>query len=48
LRAERWVTDDDVWWKPSPRESYRLLTEADVAALHDEFVAAGRATVLER
>jgi len=46
LRSERWVTSDPVWWRPSRDEPYRRLTDDDVAALHDEFRAAGRASLL--
>ena len=38
LRAERWKTVDQVWWRPSPTAAYELLTEDQVARL-DESVA---------
>ncbi len=47
LRRQRWETADPVWWKPDREGSYRLLTDADVAALLGEFERAGRAHVLE-
>jgi fatty-acyl-CoA synthase len=46
LRAERWTTTDPVWWRPGRDGSYRRLTDADVAALHEEFASAGRRGVL--
>lgn len=47
LRAERWSTDDPVWWCAAINEPYRLLTEDDIADLHQRFVAAGRASLLD-
>jgi fatty-acyl-CoA synthase len=52
LRAERWATSDPVWWRPFARRgagdgAFRLLAPSDVDALHDEFVAHGRAGLLE-
>jgi len=35
LRAERWHTDDPVWWQPERGAPYRLLTGEDVATLDD-------------
>lgn len=46
LRDERWNTEDELWWKPTPKEPFRQMTQRDVAALHDEFAAAGRAEVI--
>ncbi len=46
LRADRWLTEDPVWWRPTAGDPYRLLTDADVAALHDAFDDAGRGGVL--
>ena len=38
LRAERWRTPDQVWWRPSPSAPYERLDDADAARL-DEAVA---------
>jgi fatty-acyl-CoA synthase len=46
LRAERWSTADAVWWRPSTREPYRRLTDADIADLHQAFAESGRAQML--
>ncbi|MEY2424473.1 MAG: steroid-22-oyl-CoA synthetase, partial [Actinomycetota bacterium] len=45
LRAERWSADD-VWWRPSPKDALQPMSKEDVRALHDEFAAAGRASVI--
>ncbi|HEV8208106.1 MAG TPA: acyl-CoA synthetase, partial [Acidimicrobiia bacterium] len=47
LRAARWETSDDVWVRELADGPYRRLTEADVAALRDQFAAHGRAQVLD-
>jgi fatty-acyl-CoA synthase len=47
LRAERWETDDPVWFRPEKDARYRRLTAEDVKALRDEFGDNGRAHVLE-
>lgn len=46
LRADRWETDDPVWWRPAREEHYRLMTDDDRAALRAEFVANQREHVL--
>ncbi|MFZ6003396.1 MAG: AMP-binding protein [Actinomycetota bacterium] len=46
LRAERWLTSDPVWWRPSARDPYRLLADADVEALRRAFEEAGRSGML--
>ena len=46
LRAERWETTDDVWWRPPRSSTYRLLTPADVDDLRRGFVEAGREGML--
>jgi len=46
LRADRWLTEDPVWWRPTAAEPYRVLAAADVDALHAAFEAAGRAGML--
>jgi fatty-acyl-CoA synthase len=43
LRAQRWFTDDPVWWRPKPGEPYRELTVHDLAALAARFREHGRA-----
>ncbi len=47
LRSLRWETDDPVWMREGKDGSYRRMTDADVAALHAEFEANGRAHVLD-
>ncbi len=42
LRAQRWDTDDVVWWKPSRNENYREMAAEDVKSLNDEFGVHGR------
>jgi fatty-acyl-CoA synthase len=46
LRSERWSTTDPVWWRSRGDEPNRLLTDDDVAALHDGFRENGRESVL--
>jgi fatty-acyl-CoA synthase len=46
LRAERWETNDPVWWRPPREDAYRLLTDADVETLRAEFAANRRDHVL--
>lgn len=43
LRAAAWMTTDPVWWRPPRAATYRLMTDADRAALAAEFAAHGRA-----
>ena len=51
LRAERWTTDDPVWWRPFQRgdaeSAYRLLTTTDRQSLAADFATNGRAALLE-
>jgi fatty-acyl-CoA synthase len=47
LRSVRWQTDDPVWVRDGKDGPYRRMTDADVAALHDEFESNGRAHVLD-
>ena len=47
LRAERWETDDTVWWRPARDEGYRLMADADRAALRERFAERGRLDVLD-
>jgi fatty-acyl-CoA synthase len=42
LRAEAWLCDDPVWWRPARTAHYVLMTDADRDGLRDEFVAHGR------
>ena len=46
LRAERWETDDPVWWRPARNDQYRLMTADDVAATRAEFAANERENLL--
>jgi fatty-acyl-CoA synthase len=46
LRAERWATDDPVWWQPERRAPYRPLTDDDRTALQAAFADAGRTALL--
>jgi fatty-acyl-CoA synthase len=46
LKAERWNTDDPVWWRATPSDPYQPLTPTDVETLHKAFEANGRATLL--
>jgi fatty-acyl-CoA synthase len=48
LRAERWYTDDPVYWRPSGESTYRRLTTDDVAALEARFREFGRAGAIAR
>ena len=47
LRAARWETSDEVWVRDPADGPYRRMTDADVAALRDQFDAHGRAQALE-
>jgi fatty-acyl-CoA synthase len=42
LRAERWYTDDPVFWRPDPRGRYRRFTAEDRRALEERFAEHGR------
>ena len=46
LRAERWHTDDPIWWRPDAALSYRRFTDDDAAALAAAFADAGRGGIL--
>ncbi len=48
LRAQRWHTDDPVYWRPPGETAYRRLTTADIAALEARFVEFGRADAIAR
>jgi fatty-acyl-CoA synthase len=42
IRRDAWLCDDPVWWRPARSTAYTLMTEADLAAVRDEFRAHGR------
>jgi fatty-acyl-CoA synthase len=46
LRAQRWECDEPVYFRPKKGDPLRLMTKDDVDALHAEFEARGRASVL--
>ncbi len=46
LQAERWETNDPIWWRPPGAATYRRLLQDDVTALHQAFVEAGRVGML--
>ena len=48
LRAERWYTDDPVFWRPGPALEYRRFTAEDAAALEARFREFGRADAITR
>lgn len=47
LRTARWETHDPVWVRDRVDEPYRRMTDADAAALRDEFESHGRDHVLQ-
>jgi fatty-acyl-CoA synthase len=46
LRADRWETEDQVWWRPGRALDYRALTSGDVETIATEFARAGRTPLL--
>ena len=46
LRAERWNTDEPMWWRPERKAALAPMTADDVRMLHERFVANGRAGVV--
>jgi fatty-acyl-CoA synthase len=48
LRAERWYTDDPVFWRPGPEPSYQSFTPDDLTALEARFREFGRADAIGR
>lgn len=48
LRAERWYTDDAIYWRPGSEPSYRRFTADDLAALEARFREFGRTARLDR
>jgi fatty-acyl-CoA synthase len=47
LRAERWETDDTVWWRPGRGEGYRMMTDDDQVELRARFSERGRLDALD-
>ncbi len=43
LKADRWYTDDPIYWRPEPRSAYRRFGPADLEALERRFAEHGRA-----
>ncbi len=48
LRAERWYTDDPVYWRPTNELRYRRFDGDDLSALEDRFREFGRGEALGR
>lgn len=48
LRAQAWVTDDSVWYRPPRSDAYRRFTDEDARELATEFDHHGRASLLPR
>ncbi|MFO7592152.1 MAG: hypothetical protein R6X23_14885 [Acidimicrobiia bacterium] len=48
LRAERWYTDDPIYWRPGTGAEYRVLTAEDLTALEARFHNSGRADAIGR
>ncbi len=46
LRAQRWQTDDPVWWRTGRSLEYRELTGDDVKGIEAEFHRSGRSHLL--
>ncbi len=46
LRADRWQTDDPVWWKRGRALEYVPMTDEDVKRIDEELHAAGRGHLL--
>ena len=46
LRAERWYTDDPLYWRPGPEPIYQPFTADDLVALEHRFREFGRANAL--
>lgn len=43
VRRDAWLSSDPTWWRPLRARAYRPFTDADRAALADEFAHHGRA-----
>jgi fatty-acyl-CoA synthase len=48
LRAERWYTDDPVYWRSGPEPTYRPFTADDLVALEARFREFGRIDAIGR
>jgi fatty-acyl-CoA synthase len=48
LRAERWYTDDPVYWRPTSQLAYRRFDADDLAALEARFREFGRGDAIAR
>lgn len=48
LRAERWYTNDPVYWRPGPELAYRRFTTDDLTALEARFREFGRPDAIGR
>ncbi len=48
LRAQRWYTDDPVYWRTGPEPKYRRFTTDDLTALEVRFHEFGRADAIGR
>ncbi len=48
LRAERWFTDDPIYWRPTRELTYRPFDAGDLAALEERFREHGRADAIGR
>ncbi len=48
LRAERWFTDDPMYWRPTKELTYRRFGTDDLAALEERFREHGRADAIGR
>lgn len=47
IRAQAWVTSDDVWWRANRGDTdYRMMTDADRVAIAADFDAHGRANLV--
>jgi fatty-acyl-CoA synthase len=47
LRADRWESEDPVWWRPQPGAELRPLTGEDLTVIRQEFERHGRTAVLD-
>jgi fatty-acyl-CoA synthase len=48
LRAERWETDDPVWWRVDRGAPLRPITPSDRATIRERFETGGRGSELGR
>jgi fatty-acyl-CoA synthase len=48
LRAQRWETDEPVWWRPTKGAPLRPMTADDIAKLRAEFAANDRLAELDK